>query len=337
MFTNELIVVAILWGVGSLVVPRLDRFFALTFTVIASVLCGLRGGGLDYDGYVSMIDASRAVDGLDVAVVLAVAKDPGFYLVNVLSEFIGQDYWIVFVLMALLGFVPKFMMADFVGAYRTLFLVFYFFLMAPGLEFAAIRFSVAIAFVGLFCISGYVKKWIYAFSSFMFHISMIVLVVAFFGRIRGFIFRNAFFVGFGSFLFIYIVLGDISSYFEDRSGSLGAGNIGSIIFPVFNFFWVVVFANSKRITAFMARDVCFRSVASLYVYFSLLSMAFSLSFIAASFRFLEGGLFFGLYAFFVYGVNRRFDVVVLSCLLSIIFQLIGFNIVRGTWEALWVI
>jgi hypothetical protein len=337
MFANELIISSIVLGVLSIIINKFDRFFAIVFAIVASILCGLRGGGLDYDEYTSIIETSRAIGDVNVAAVLAVTKDPGFYLVNILAELIGTDYSIVFVLMALLGFIPKFLMADFVGSYRTLFLVVYFFLMAPGLEFAAIRFAIALSFVGLFCISRHLKKFAYAIFSVIFHISVITLFPVFFERIRGFIFRNVFFVGCSSFLFVYIALGDISSYFEDRSGSLGAGNIKSIIFPAINFIFVIIFANSKKVISLIANNACFRSSASLYVYFSILSIAFALSFIAASFRFLEGGLFFGLYAFLVYRVNRTFDIITLMCLFSIIIQLIIFNIVRETWEALWVI
>jgi hypothetical protein len=142
-------------------VPRLDRTVAWALGAALVLLAGFRTGGFDYEEYLLNIESVRAAGEADWTARLFFAKDPLFLFI---IEFVGtltEDPRLIFVVVAAVSVFTKVAATASIPHRRTYFMALYTVLLAPGLEFAAIRAGMAIGLLmlALSSISGWRAGW----------------------------------------------------------------------------------------------------------------------------------------------------------------------------------
>lgn len=176
---EALLVVSLISFLAVLVLPRFDSWFAWGLASVLALLAGTRAGGFDFDEYELMISAVHSLAIEEWQSALFFAKEPLFLLViRAVGLFTEDSRW-VYVAVAAISVATKVQATAAMKGYRTAFIALYAVLLAPGLEFAAIRAGMAIGFLLLALAS--VSRWSigYAFAAILSHYSM---TVAFLGR-----------------------------------------------------------------------------------------------------------------------------------------------------------
>ncbi len=131
-----------------------DVIACTCIAVLLAISAGFRPYGFDYAEYLLIIDNifQEQVDDIDSLV--TVAKDPFFSSVVLFTGLFSDDPHNVFLVIAVLSVGTKFFLALSLLRYSSLFLGVYSILLAPGLEFAAIRAGLSLGFLGLLFIGG---------------------------------------------------------------------------------------------------------------------------------------------------------------------------------------
>lgn len=151
----------------------------LSFLFLA-LLSGFRNGGADYEQYLEMIRIISTADGFLGHMLLA--KDVMFgFIVYVCKIASNGDYVKVFVVIAFLAFLLKFIYLQSVKS-LLLFFVVYLVLFAPSLDFAAIRAMLAVSFLLAFIYlitnsRHFVFTYILGVFAVLSHVSMLLPVL----------------------------------------------------------------------------------------------------------------------------------------------------------------
>lgn len=212
------------------------RFFQVISLLIlftVAVLSGYRIGGLDYYQYVSMIKNIQTVDGLFSKILIA--KDPMFGIVVSLVNPLRPDAYVnVFTVVAMLAFLTK---LSFIWELKraVIFSVLYFILIAPSLDFAAIR-----AMLGVFFLIGFLKfysqrsfilAFIFGFFSVISHVSMALPILLSLGFVKGVYDWNRYL-----FVFLFFLFGFLSkplfALFKNTSTYIEVGGTYLAFVPV---------------------------------------------------------------------------------------------------------
>ena len=152
-FAIYILVLLVLCGF-SLFSRKHDVVACTCIAVILTISAGLRPYGFDYAEYLVIIDSIFQEQVDDIDSLLTVAKDPFFSSVVLFTGLFSDDPRNVFLIIAVLSVGTKFLLALSLPRYSSLFLGTYSILLAPGLEFAAIRSGMSLGFLGLLFIGG---------------------------------------------------------------------------------------------------------------------------------------------------------------------------------------
>jgi uncharacterized MnhB-related membrane protein len=177
---NSLIILTPVAAVAILtvfVMPRTDRWTAWCFGAFMALVVGLRRGGFDYDEYLTMIVQVRSLQSEDISNRLFLAKDPLFLLIIEISGFITTSPVAVFLFTAVPSILLKVAATAIIPGRRTLFIVLYGLLLAPGLEFAAIRAGLALGFLLVGLHVAYRSGWWAKLLAIASHSSMLIPVI----------------------------------------------------------------------------------------------------------------------------------------------------------------
>lgn len=160
-----------------LFLPRMDRFLAWALTIFVSILAGTRIGGFDYDQYELIIYRVRSELSADWIEAIFLAKDPFFFLIIRLTEYVSNETTLVYLAVAFLSMGTKLIATQVVPGRRTIFIALYAVFLAPGLEFAAIRSAMGIGFVVLALAIFSPLRWCWFFAAVVSHLSMLVPLI----------------------------------------------------------------------------------------------------------------------------------------------------------------
>ena len=129
--------------------PRLDAALAWMLGVVVAVAAGLRGGGFDYDEYLQNIENIIGSSDADWIVRLIAAKDPVFLLIVDAVTMVTASPETIFLVIAVPSVLLKVWASSALPRRRTLFIGLYALMLAPSLEFAAIRAGLALGLLML--------------------------------------------------------------------------------------------------------------------------------------------------------------------------------------------
>ncbi|OEF10052.1 EpsG family protein [Aliivibrio logei] len=155
----------------------------LPLVVLFSYYASIASNGPDYDNYLLMIE--RVIDKENLSEMLFAAKDYSFgffvYLVNP-QEY--SSYFLVFFYIILVSTIVKFVIIPRNPVSALAFILFYFFLLAPGLDFAAIRSLLGISFFVWYIkmgeqklVIGKISKFSILLFSFASHKSLLIPII----------------------------------------------------------------------------------------------------------------------------------------------------------------
>lgn len=128
--------------------PRYDLACSAAILGVCGFMAAQKTHGFDHENYLAMIESLRNPV-IDLTERTEIARDPLFVGVVVGTEWLSPDPQWVFLLMSTLGVVTKWLAIRDWEHGRSLFAACYVCWLAPSLEFAAIRASVAIGFLML--------------------------------------------------------------------------------------------------------------------------------------------------------------------------------------------
>lgn len=164
-----------------LISGKMSSVATFAISIIAITAAGMRVGGFDYNEYVTTIGFLQENSSSDIILErLFIAKDPIMLgIVDFIGYFDRDDKWPVFLSFAILGVMTKTIAALTLNKFSAIFMTSYIVLLSHGLEFAAIRSSVAIGFVILIYSAErkYIFRvllWLLAVSS---HVSAFVFLI----------------------------------------------------------------------------------------------------------------------------------------------------------------
>jgi EpsG family len=139
--------IQILLIVVSVLLPRSNRVLCVVSACLLAAGAAMRTGGFDYQNYLDTVADAHGTSTL--AAELLVVKDPLMIAVINFCGVISDGARPVFVTMAILAVLPKMIVAQKLDGRSTLFLGLYAILLAPGLEFEAMRAAVALGLLML--------------------------------------------------------------------------------------------------------------------------------------------------------------------------------------------
>lgn len=147
-FALYILVLLVLCG-SSLFSRRHDVVACAFIALLLTLSAGLRPYGFDYAEYLLIIDSIFQEQVDDIDSLMTVAKDPFFSSVVLITGMFSDDPHNVLLAIAVLSVGTKYLVAISLPRYSSLFLGAYSILLAPGLEFAAIRSGMSLGFLGL--------------------------------------------------------------------------------------------------------------------------------------------------------------------------------------------
>lgn len=158
-------------------VQNLKMIASIIILAFIAILSGTRGGGYDYDNYINMFN--MVVERDDIQEKLFFSKDIMFLLISEFSYLMGGEVKYVFLFYALLSFLLKVFVVKNVVVRPLFFVSIYAVLLAPGLDFAAMRACLAISFLaaGMVCLSSIYKRNILFFCSVLSHMSLMAAII----------------------------------------------------------------------------------------------------------------------------------------------------------------
>jgi hypothetical protein len=327
-------ILLILFAVAlSRVKTTFDSSFAILLGLAISFICGTRDGGFDYKQYQDMIYIIRT--SLSVGEswfeMAQDAKDPIIAIVVTMADFFSEDDNLFFIFMAILGFLPKVLLALALPKNKTIFLASYIVLLSPGLEFAAIRSAVGIGFLGLAVITAYafwfrVVLFLLAVAS---HISMVAGGVLLFKRFWRISSSNYWYAPVASIIIMLLIIKFMPDSMQDRAVS--PGTIFAPLFPFISLCGLFVFTRQRFIFFSITECNMFRAGIAAAIFFSALAMAMAIPIAVTSTRLLEVSLYFSLFAI-ILAVSRNKLNIVSWLSVVLLFSVIGYlNITRHTW------
>lgn len=265
---------------------RFNILISLFISFILLLASGFRIGGYDYTNYVDMITFTQSADSVFGKIIIA--KDPMFGLiVGLIDPTHVEEYWRVFLSIACLAFLGKLFFIN--QVYRCiLFSIMYALLLAPGLDFAAIRALLGLIFLlsALSCISCKQHKlyYFFSFASVTSHISMLLPVLLSSKIINDRCNKNRISLCFFVF-FISIFSKPVLKIFSNTGGYIEAsGTIYAFFSPLLMLLALLLI--SYLIKSNTQTEFCYRTYnTSLLIAF--MSLGFTFQVVVASYRFLQ--------------------------------------------------
>jgi len=159
--------------------PSRDAPLAWLVGIVLAACAGLFTQGFDHDDYVAIIETTRALSDQGIALRLFAAKDPIFLAVIDLAGLVTDNVQFVFVIMVALSVTAKVLASAALPGKRTQFMALYAVLLAPGLEFAAIRAGLAIGLIMLGYMAVRRVRWraLWISLGLASHMSVLIVVV----------------------------------------------------------------------------------------------------------------------------------------------------------------
>jgi hypothetical protein len=303
-------------------------------SVIMIITVGMRVGGFDYNEYVTTIEIlqSNSSSELGIAERLFIAKDPIMLgVVDFVGIFNQDETWPIFMSFAILGIATKTIAALTLNRYSAIFMAAYAVLLSHGLEFAAMRSSVAIGFVMLIVSrnNSLLRKlslWVMAISS---HISAVIFLISIsFNRLAKSR-RSILILLLASAITSYALSGFIAS--SERADGLtnNQGSLAAFFFPIAT---IVVFI-AQLFSCIPAKNQTYGLIAiGLGVAFGLTEPA-----VTIAFRFMEMSWCLFLFAVFKDISEEQFakgKYYAIFCCILFVMLLCAVIMVRSTWVAL---
>jgi hypothetical protein len=311
--------------------PRWDRALSVVLAVFVITLAGMRQGGIDYEEYVVMIGSlhREAQDSLTDYSVLA--KDPLFGIIVFVAGALSDDQSLVFLVTSVLSITPKLLLSWTLARRNTFFLGLYCLLLAPGLEFAAIRAATGLGFLALAIVAFQSTKLraVAFVLAIMSHLSFLAALVANFtvrptwqvASLFAAVCATVAFLAFSNFGGLGL---DRASAFTERGTNL------AVVFPLFTLTLIAFTINLDEIEQDrLARPSIYASVI-LAIAFASFSLGSAYPMVVALVRLLEIGWFFLLYVLLAHQAagSRLRSRVGLSVF---VLFLISVNLYRETW------
>ncbi|WP_162265152.1 EpsG family protein [Aeromonas salmonicida] len=306
-------------------------FFSLLLT------SGFRIGGYDYTNYVDMITFTQSVD--TIFSKIFIAKDPMFGLIVGFTNPRHRDeYWMVFLSIASLAYLGKLF---FINDIRrcTFFSIIYVILLAPGLDFAAIRALLGMVF--LLSALSYLSSgrdnlyYVFSFLAVISHISMLLPILLSSKIINDFFYKNKALV-FLIVLCISIFTKPILSLFSNAAGYIDVSGSFFAFFPPI-LMLLASFILGYLISLQVQTEFCVRAY-NLSILIAVMSFGFTFQVVVASSRFLQVSQFLFLVVLCCVCFKKNvfnimlFSVAFLLFSIPLLYQNYDFDLWRSAWE-----
>jgi len=326
--------------------PSFDKYCVFLLAFLLSVISACRDSGFDLENYKLIIDGALQLRGNDFLDVIAVVKDIGFLfsinfgakLFDISGEFgifesLNIYFWVL-LLMSLLGFISKAIVASLLPRYKTLFIAVYAFFFSTSLEFAAIRSAVGIGFLGLALLytTNNFKRSTLLLLSINFHASMAFGTACIWRKFVDLSFNKFWFLPLFTTVITAAGLGMIFQFFGGRG--FDPGTVYAPFFPIVTLGSFFLFTRQDFVFRSDIELQRFRTSFIAAYFFALLALFLVVPISVAGIRFLEISLFFFLYAFFSVLINNKPKPFTIFAGISILIILAWSNILRMTWDAI---
>jgi hypothetical protein len=278
-----LVLCALVAACMAAVLPRWDGRLAWALGTVLALLAGFRGGGFDYEEYLTIIDLVRSVDDGDWLAKLFFAKDPLFLVIIELAGWFSHGPDLVFVIVAAVSVGTKVLASSALPGRRTAFVALYAVLLAPGLEFAAIRSGLALGLLMLALVS--VSRWRsgWAVAAVLAHSSALL---AWMGRLFSTHRRTVLLLGAAGLPFAApLVLEFAQDDPRYQSYLANPGTVAAFMLPTFTLLLMLTIQLAARRAP--AQGYLHPSVLSASWMCTLLALALALPVVTASFRTME--------------------------------------------------
>lgn len=270
---------------------KIQFFAGFIFVLSIAWQAGWRSYGFDRENYINIYNGVVLSD--EIALQMWYAKDFLNLLIILASNYFSDDPRLAFLVTCILSFYLKFKAIVELGPKHVLIFIFlYAVFLAPGLEFAAMRSGLAIAFIMLAAVNAEKKIYFYLYVilACMSHVSMIVIAPFIHPLINNIIRKNklllvVIFLITGFFSVDAVLLLQHGALYENNSGTINA-----FILPVVTLIIaLLIFGNFKGGSFFgNPRSLVKINYFSIVVY-CLIAMSFGLTFtiVTAATRYLE--------------------------------------------------
>lgn len=323
----------------NLLVFRRTRIYEITGFLCAAYLIYLSGWrltGFDRDNYLTIHDLIGASHFLDKIIV---SKDLTFLLISQFVSSLSLDAIWIFLITNLLAILAKYLAVRKISTRLLLSYIFlYGLFLSPGLEFAAIRSSLAIGF--LICAIAYreskLKFLLFSLLSAASHLSIVLVLVI--------LVASPWLERFGRGGIPYILMAIFTYFFGNiftsiySSGEIYIGNAGTIFayaLPVATIiFSVIAFVNMKIVNfkKYSRSEFDFLKISKPVIFgVNAVALGFVNDIVTASSRYLEVSWFLLL---LVCLINFRINIAAKINLLAFLVFLTVVNVKRNTWEAI---
>lgn len=311
--------------------PRFDSYSAVLLAIALSFVCGIRDGGFDYEQYQSMIDGIRTLTGEGLRVVFLAAKDPGMAAIVLIASWFSDTDFSVFFPMAVLGFVPKAVVALMLPKYKTLFVALYALFLAPGLEFAAIRSAVGIGFLGLAILTAFAVRYRVALylCAVAFHASLFAGVLLLFRRCWKIASSNFWFNPLISLVIMLVGINLIKELFESRG--IEPGTIFAPFFPLVTLGALFFFSRQRFVFANTLERDRYRASFAAATFFASMAMVMAMPLAVTATRLLEVSYFFVLFAAVMAASRNRLNALSVISVSLLVLVMVLINASRMTW------
>jgi len=234
----------------SILIPKMDKFTATSIAFILFYFGAYRATGFDYTEYLNILYYTANIDpSFDFFQKLVIAaRDPfigflayGFSLINDNEVFMFKSLIFVAVFIKLLfSFYFKYKSSLFLGLYALL--------LAPGLEFAAIRTSIGLGFIAFVFIyyNNIILRYLYISLGIASHASLLSLGMIFFFEklIKKSLLINYIIISVSTYFSINIILyllpDRVSNYIDSAS------TLGNYIFPFLILILLIIMYRIKK-------------------------------------------------------------------------------------------
>lgn len=310
----------------SKLVPKIDKVLAIFIGMVIFSFAAFRVGGNDYEDYILMIKTLQVINEDSFMAILSFAKDPLVGIVVRIGGLYNNDEVFIFSILIFLAVIAKIFFAFSFHHKSSLFLGLYGILLAPGLEFAAVRTSVGLGFLALF-IKFYwsnFQKYTYALLAILSHVSLApAVILPIFVKINNFIpiiilffivmFFTFFTVDFAANLFIERT----SGYIDTKA---------TLLSPLFPLITLVIF-----IFSFYKIKVSDQYIYQTAILLIAIALGSVMIMPVMGLRVLEIAWFLMLILFFQNFYSYQSYKHYIAFALFVLF-LVAINLYRGTWS-----
>ncbi|MFQ2708889.1 EpsG family protein [Aeromonas caviae] len=317
----------------------LSFLISLSIFFFLFIASGFRNGGYDYTNYVEMITFSTSADTLFSKIMLA--KDPMFGLiVGITNPTNYEEYWRVFLSIAGLAYLGKLIFLKYLQ-HCIVFSIIYVLLLAPGLDFAAIRALLGIVF--LLCALSYLSRerhklyYVFSLLSVMSHISMLLPVILSLSFINERCNKNRWLL-YCFVFFISIFIKPILSLFSNTANYIDvAGSIFAFFPPLLMLLSLLIVGYFLKLN--VQSEFCYRAY-NLSILLSFMSLGFTFQVVVAASRFLQvSQVLFLVVICCVYFKKSPYNIILyfaalLCYAIPLLYQNYDFDLWRSAWASI---